>query len=356
MAGVPGDLEAIFRRLASHRPEVVKLAVSVADACDAIPLWKLLQNAPASGVKLVPVAMGEAGKWTRILGAAFGSPITYASLETGSETAAGQISASELTNLYRVKEINDETGVYGLLAGDTSYSLSPYLHNPCFRETGLNAVFIPLQTSSVGQFITQMVSPKTREIELNFKGFAVTNPHKRAIMQYLDTIDDTARSIGAVNTVKVDGGKLLGSNTDAPAFIEPLKNRVGDLRDARAAVIGAGGAARACLSALSKEHVKVCVFARDPGRASQLAGEFHAEHAAMAKSGPEALGGFDIIINATPLGTRGPMENASALTAEHFRGAKVAYDLTYNPAETVFLREAKAAGPILSMRPMPCAG
>ncbi|HTK27663.1 MAG TPA: type I 3-dehydroquinate dehydratase, partial [Pyrinomonadaceae bacterium] len=98
--GVPNDLKDIYERLAAH-DATVKIAVQANDITDTIPLWKLLAHAGSDGKRLIPVAMGEAGKWTRILGLAYGSPLTYASLESGSETAPGQISARDLVGLYR---------------------------------------------------------------------------------------------------------------------------------------------------------------------------------------------------------------------------------------------------------------
>ncbi len=103
---------------------------------------------------------------------------------------------------------------------------------------------------NLDEFIKRMVKPETREIELNFKGFAVTIPHKQNIIKHLDYLDDSAKKIGAVNTVKIENGKLYGYNTDAHGFIDPLKNAYGDLKNAKVAILGAGGAARACIYAL----------------------------------------------------------------------------------------------------------
>ena len=90
-----------------------------------------------------------------------------------------------------------------------------------------------------------MVHPKTREIVWNLRGLSVTIPHKSTVMPLLDWIDETAQAIGAVNTILVRDDQLLGYNTDASGFIAPLSKRIGAIRDARCAVIGAGGAARA---------------------------------------------------------------------------------------------------------------
>ena len=98
--GVPGNLDRVYKRLRHtekyNLANIYKLAVQPADITDSLPLWDLLKRAREENVKFIPVAMGEAGKWTRIMGPAFGAPLTYGSLDTGKETAPGQITAKDL--------------------------------------------------------------------------------------------------------------------------------------------------------------------------------------------------------------------------------------------------------------------
>ena len=319
---------------------ILKLAITVEDAAEALSAWQLLNDEIVRGV--IPIAMGEAGKWTRILGLAHGAPMTYASLDRRDQTAPGQISAYDLKNVFRAGELDKETGVYGVIAGDTSYSLSPFMHNASFKHEGMNAVFIPLQVRDLDEFMRRMVKSETREVELNFKGFSVTNPHKQRIMDHLDSVDETAQKIGAVNTVKIEDGKLYGYNTDAPGFIGPLKKSFGDLANVHVAVVGAGGASRACVYALRQEGADVTVLARDISKATSFAEEFGVKSDALTTDHRPLT--TDILVNATPLGTRGEREDETAATAEELRGVKLVYDLVYNPIETRLLREAKMAG------------
>ena len=261
----------------------------------------------------------------------------------GKETAPGQISAKDLIEVYRAKELDEQTEVYGIIGGNTSYSMSPYIHNAAFKFHKLNAVFVPLQMQNLDEFIKRMVKPETREIELNFKGFAVTIPHKQTIIKHLDHLDESAKKIGAVNTVKIENGKLYGYNTDAHGFIEPLKNAYGDLKNTKVAVFGAGGAARACIYALKNEGAKVTLFARDLSKAKNLAEEFQVEFTIELKTQNSKLKTFEIVVNATPLGTKGELENETPATTEQLKNIQLAYDLVYNPFETRFLREAKNA-------------
>lgn len=340
----PENLIEIYENLKATNADVIKIAVQADDIADAIDVWKLLEKAKSENKEIIPIAMGEAGKWTRILGLAHGAFMTYASLDAGSETAPGQISAKDLLEVYRVKELDANTEIYGIVGGNTSYSLSPFMHNAAFKSEKRNAVFVPFQVKNLDEFMRRMVKPETREIELNFKGFSVTIPHKQAIIKYLDEIDETARAIGAVNTVKIENGKLYGYNTDAPGFIEPLKNVYGELQNAKVAVLGAGGAARACVYALKKENAEVAIFARNLEKAKSLAGEFNVELKEFPNANQTSqIGSFDVVINTTPLGTKGELENETALLAGQLGDVKLIYDLVYNPFQTRLMSEADKA-------------
>jgi len=345
--GVPADINEIFQRLSATNADVQKIAVKANDAVDGIPVWDLIGPAKARNKEIIPIAMGEAGKWTRILGLAHGAYLTYAALESGDETAPGQITANDMIDVYRVKELDEQTEVYGIIAGDTSYTMSPCIHNAAFKAADRNAVFVPFQVTDLDAFMARMVQPKTREVELSFRGFSVTNPHKRSIIKYLDKIDDAAKTIGAVNTIKIVDGKLNGYNTDTDGFIKPLKAKFPVLNGANVAVIGAGGAARACVYALTKENAAVTVYARNVDKARELVDAFEIDNKQLTAETyqPSAnYSDFDIVVNTTPVGTQGKSQDASAATAEHLKGVRLIYDLIYNPAETQLLREAKAAG------------
>ncbi len=326
----PDDLFEIYERLNSTKADVIKIAVQANDITNTIPISKLLNRAKSENKEIIPIAMGESGKWTRILGLAHGAFMTYASLDAGSETAPGQVSTEDLIEVYRAKELNEETEVYGILGSSTSVSMSPYIHNAAFKFHKLNSVFVPLQVQNLDEFITRMVKPETREVELNFKGFSVTIPHKQSIIKHLDFIDETAKMIGAVNTVKIIDGKLHGYNTDAKGFIEPLLKASGDLNDARVLILGAGGASRACVYSLENEGAEVTVFGRSEVQ--------------NLTSKVQSLSDFDIIVNATPIGMKGKGEGETPLFAEQMKGVKLVYDLIYIPQETELIKQAKSVG------------
>lgn len=339
----PSSLEQVYRRLSTHA-NIVKLAVFVDDAVDAIDVFKLLEFAEKEEKQLISIAMGEAGKWTRILAPAYGAYLTFASLEKELETAPGQLSLAEALDLYRINQLTKKTSIYGLIAGETSYSMSPQIHNKFFIERRVDAVFIPFQVRDLDRFMRKMILQGEKNIDLNFEGFAVTNPHKESIIHYLDEIDENARVIKAVNTIKIRSGKLKGYNTDEKGFIEPLSDLYGDLKDARVAVIGSGGAARACTFALKNHGARVTIFARNLEKAKALADEFQVSFRQLPnQTDINAYTDFDILVNATPVGTKGLFENESIATADQLRHLHLVYDLVYNPLETKLMKEAKIA-------------
>lgn len=333
----PTNLDSVYSRLADNDSAIIKIAVRCDKITDAIPLWTLLIE---SSRPFIPVAMGEAGKWTRILGLAHGAFLTFAAPDEGSETAPGQISMADMRDVFRVKELDKKTQVFGIVAGDTSYSVSPWMHNAAFKAAEMNRIFLPLQVTDLDEFLTRMVKPETREIDLNFAGFSVTNPHKQAIMEHLDQIDKTAATIGAVNTVRIADGKLFGFNTDAHGFIAPLKRRFGDMNGMRAAIVGAGGAARACIYALKEEGVDVTLYARDVVKAADLAKTMDVH---LKEFVPGMNFDTDILVNSTPLGTKGKTEDETIAYAAQLENVKLVYDLIYNPIATKLSVEAAKA-------------
>jgi 3-dehydroquinate dehydratase/shikimate dehydrogenase len=339
--GVPPDLEKSYEAMAATPAGIIKIAVQANDAIDCLPIFKLLERARRENRELIAIAMGPAGIMTRVLGPSRGSFLTYGALDDENATAPGQLTARQLRDVYRLERLDSETEVMGILGNPLNQSLSPVIHNAAFAAANINAVYLPFQAHEVTEFIRRMVHPKTRELVWNLRGLSVTIPHKSAVMPLLDWIDETAAEIGAVNTILVRDDQLLGYNTDAPGLIAPLIKRFGAIRDARCAVMGAGGAARAALWALINEGGMVELFARNLDRGTITAKDF--EVPCHQLSGAD-FAGFDIVINATPLGMFGTFQEVTPATTAQLRGVRLAYDLVYNPIETLFLREARAAG------------
>lgn len=340
-AGVPAQLDHIYERLAATPARILKIAAQANDVTDCLPLFHLLDRARADGREIIAIAMGTAGIATRILGPSRGAFLTYAASNDERATAPGQITAAELRSVYRFEQVDRQTQIFGLVGSPVSHSLSPRMHNAAFASAGLNAVYLPFEVGDVQAFLKRMIHPRTRELNWNVRGFSVTAPHKSTVMDHLDWIDPAAEEIGAVNTIVVEAEKLRGYNTDAAGLIKPLRDRLGDLSKSRCAIIGTGGVASAALWILKRSGARLTLFARDVEKGKGIAGKFGADWAPLQEA---SFADFDVVINATPLGTAHQFENQTPATAVQLRGARLAYDLVYNPTETKFLSEAQGAG------------
>ncbi|HEX8180539.1 MAG TPA: shikimate dehydrogenase [Pyrinomonadaceae bacterium] len=339
-AGSPADLAVIYERMTRTPAHVCKLAVRAHDATDALPLLQLLARARREGRALIAIAMGTPGLLTRILAPARGALLTYGALDAAQATAPGQITAADLRDLYRLHTLDAQTEVFGLVGMPVAHSISPHMHNAAFAARSLNAVYVPFEVRDVAAFIRRMTHPRTRELDLRLRGLSITAPHKQTIMAHLDGVAPAAQEIGAVNTVVVAGEELRGYNTDAAAALAPLAD-VLELRGAQVAIIGAGGAARAVLWGMQRAGAHVTLYARDSTRAAALAAQAGVQLRPLAAAG---FAGCDLVVNTTPLGTHGHAAAETPAESAQLRGARVVYDLVYNPAETRFMRAARAAG------------
>ena len=339
-SGVPTDLDQIYERLAATPAAVLKIAVQANDIVDCLSVFQLLDRARKEGREIIAIAMGNAGIASRVLGPSRGSFLTYGALDYESATAPGQVNAAKLRSLYHIDQIDNETIICGLVGLPVMHSVSPQIHNATFASEGINGVYLPFEVTDVRQFFKRMVHPRTRELEWSLRGLSITAPHKQTVMELLDWIEPDAETMGAVNTVVVEDDRLLGYNTDAAGFVDPLIRRFESLADRRVAIIGAGGAARAAIWALQHQGSQVTLFARDVTKAQSLAESFNVPCQSLASA---SFAGYDLVVNATPVGS-GAFIDQSPITPEQLNGARCVYDLIYNPVETRFMRDGKEAG------------
>jgi shikimate dehydrogenase len=208
--------------------------------------------------------------------------------------------------------------------------VSPSMHNAAFAAAGIDAVYLPLPAVDADDFLAFGRA-------IGISGASVTIPHKVSLFDRVDDVDAIARRIGAINTIRVADGKWLARNTDVNGFLNPLLNHVA-LEGRRAAILGAGGAARAVAVALASSGCTVSVHARQRHQAEDVA----ALVSARAGSWPPAPDSWDLLVNCTPIGMY-PNVDDTPLPAERLTGS-VVYDLVYNPPTTRLLREAAARG------------
>lgn len=226
-----------------------------------------------------------------------------------------------------------------LVIGDpVAQSLSPAMHNAAYEALGLGAQYLFLPARVKDEELTMKMS-EVRESE-NIHALAVTIPHKEAIIKYLNELDETAKAIGAVNTVVKRYGKLIGYNTDYYGAMESLKKHT-SLLGKKVAVLGSGGSARAILYGLSKEKCNVIVYSRNVDKAVELTNEFGGDVRDWALR--NEVKDIDVIINATNIGREGkelPVEERV------INSNQVVFDINYNINGTALLKAAKQKGAI----------
>ena len=240
---------------------------------------------------------------------------------------------------------------YAEVIGDPiAQSKSPAIHGHWLREAGITADYRAHRVTSAG--LAGYLA--ARRADDAWRGCNVTMPHKQAIIPLLDRLDPAASRIGAVNTVLREGTKLVGYNTDAEGFLEPLRRELAcDHLFRMARVLGTGGAARAIVTALAGEGMVIVLAGRDPAKARALldeldpGGEHHAvDIAHFADTTDFAFddreGCLDLIVNASPLGMTG--QPALAFDLSHVPPGSIVYDIVTHPLDTPLLRAARAAG------------
>lgn len=215
------------------------------------------------------------------------------------------------------------------------HSLSPAMHNAGYEALNIDQanLFIPcrVKKEKLEKFIEAVKV-------LGINGISVTLPHKESVIEYLDEVDETAKKIGAVNTILNKGGKLIGRNTDWIGAITAVEKKT-SLKGKKAAVIGAGGVARAIVFGLSKKGAKVKIFNRTLEKAKRLAEEFKCEFGDIGDI--REVRNYNIIINATSVGMD---MGESPVSKNLFDKRQVVFDVVYSPKETRFLKSAKEKG------------
>jgi len=323
-------LDETLEKMKKYPADFYKVVSTATTLYDNVLMMKFLEK-EGDRHSLVGLCMGEQGIISRVLGVRAGSAFTFAALTPGERTAPGQVAASELRGVYRIDQVDVATRVYGVAGDPVSHSLSPVIMNTALRRENVNAVYLALHAKTLKDLLACV-----RDIPIH--GLSITMPYKEAILEHLDNTDSHTAKIGACNTVvRAQDGKLYGFNTDTAGIVRPLEQRI-TLEGARVLVLGAGGAARAAVFGLKERGSEVFILNRSAAPARKLARQARARTIKRADLKKLA---FDVIINATPVGMANGKDSP---LNENEISAKFAFDMVYDPAETRFLKAAKARG------------
>jgi shikimate dehydrogenase len=235
----------------------------------------------------------------------------------------------------------------GLIGQGIQGSLTPALHEAEGAAQGISYVYRLIDLEQIGRGVRDLPEIVASAEKLGFDGLNVTHPCKQAIIPLLTELSETARALGAVNTVLFKDGKRIGYNTDWNGFAEPFRRKMADLERDRVVQLGAGGAAAAVAhAALTLGVTELTIFDLDHARAEQLATKLSAHFGAdRAKAGQDlrsAVQSANGLINTTPVGmTSHP---GMPLPADLLRPDFWVADIIYFPLETELLKHARALG------------
>jgi shikimate dehydrogenase len=237
--------------------------------------------------------------------------------------------------------INAATCLCAVLGSPIRHSASPAMHNAAFASLGLNWRYLAFE-----------VDPKNLRVAIegaramNFAGLNLTVPHKLLAVDMVDELDASAKTWGAVNTIKFDNGRAIGFNTDADGLANSLRQDLAvELRGAKVLLLGAGGAGRSAALKLAAENVaELFLVNRTVSKAEEIAGEIKKQFPSVKVAVGYPKTEIDLLLNATSLGLK--PEDGSPLDEKQFslKQARAVYDMIYKPAETTLLKNAKAAG------------
>jgi len=252
--------------------------------------------------------------------------------------------ASRIT--HHASHITGKTKIVGVIGDPVEHSRSPQMHNAAFVELGMDYVYVPFHVRP------EALRPAIEGFKaIGVVGINVTLPHKQSVIPCLDTISREAELIGAVNTLIFKDGKIVGDNTDAPGFLQAMREAGFDVpRGASAVVLGAGGSARAIVVALALAGLGSIVIAnRTVSKAVALAADL-SEKTGVRIEGmgledarlPNTVGASPLIVN-----TASASMDAShplLIRPEWLDSQSILYDIIYTPPETRLMRAAAEKG------------
>ena len=261
---------------------------------------------------------------------------------------------ADLQSWDRTREKSASPIRLGVLGDPIALSLSPRMQNAALRAGKIKMQYGAFQIAS-----SELPEALRLLRELDFTGVNLTIPHKISAVPFLDELDEHARAVGAVNTIKIQNGKFHGFNTDGKGFSRAIREEFSvDLRDLRVLVLGAGGAARAIAWQCAKENCERLVIAnRDFEKAKQLSDELRHFFTGARVLGPVArlqasaweeaalrfqIANLDLVVNATSLGLS--RADAAPIPARLLAPHLMIYDTIYSNGPTAFVSAATEAG------------
>jgi shikimate dehydrogenase/3-dehydroquinate dehydratase type I len=324
------ELLPVLGAMADARAARLKIVPVARSPREAGAVRDLLATARRDGRRLACFATGRAGAVTRLMALAWGSWGTYGSAVHGAETAEGQFPARDMLEVYDVTGIRSSTRCFALIGESVFGSPSPAMHGAGYREAGLDARYLPIEIDALDECLPLL----GQDGALGVEALAVTMPFKQSACARCRARDDVARASGAVNTVLIGPDGWSGFNTDGPAVLSLVRSRL-EPEGVVAAIIGAGGTARAAAAVLADAGARVSLFNRTVANAHEVARSLGVEGRGLDEL---PATNWDVLVQATPLGAAGEQ----VLAADRLNG-KLVLDAVYG-SETPLVRDARRCG------------
>jgi len=216
---------------------------------------------------------------------------------------------------------------FGLIGKNIDYSFSKKYFSEKFKKENLDCTYSNFDIENIS--LIESILQKN-----GISGYNVTIPYKQEIIKFLDEIDEVAKAIGAVNTIKKIDNKNIGFNTDCIGFEKSLIPLIENKKPDSALILGGGGASKAVKYVLKKIKINYSTVSRKEGKS-----EFIYENL-----NDVIINRFKMIINCSPVGTFPSINKCPNIPYKHLTKEHILYDLVYNPIESLFLRRGRELG------------
>ena len=333
--GRPATRSEVVTKLdaACKAADLGKVAAPCEHAGHAVAIASAALEFSRSGRRFALMGMGPQGQLTRACARGIGSELVFACLP-GSPAAPGQLDIASQSALLKKGSV-----VLGLIGHPVAHSVSRPMQEAALRSVRLDGMYLPLDVPSA--YMTKgLVSTL---FDAGFKGLNVTIPHKGRAYRICESLGASAAATKAVNTLHMRKGRIVGENTDLIGLHKLIESQKIPLENSKSLVVGAGGAARAACKVLCDGGSEVTIAARKAGRAAATARECGGKGLTLERvaSGTRR---YDVVVNATPMGTHGTALEGVTVPACLLEGRPVFIDLVYNPLVTESMKLAKSRG------------
>lgn len=330
------EFQASVRRLLSIPARFYRFIIT--STCVHDELVPLLMLRAFGRSDILAYATGETGSWSRLLAPCCGAPAVFGVIDNGSANSK-EPTISQLVNDYNYTALPSVKEIYGIIGEPITRSLSPRIHNGAYQSLNQAALYLPFAGSSLADYWQQFVCLRALEpLGVSLRGFTVAAPNKEKILAYAPVTSRLVRRAGSANiAISCRRGWVAGT-TDPIGIIGPLRSRGIPLRKKRAAIIGCGGSGRAAAVALARAGAAVTLVNRSEKRGLQVAHRLGIPFVSLSWFRPH---GFDIVVNATPVGR---VAESTPFAAEELERNSIVIDLVYGNRPTRLVTRAREFG------------